>query len=233
MLEVKTLDQVAINVCSHRLLKRLLRENPTLDEIMRNSRNETEALVGVRNWVMDLLADRPAALSFYNAEHPNREQFEALDWRDSATIRVLDYIDNAGRTFPDLNLRGELAVSDPIRLIWLAVTHGTGGAKPAFFEDMLQLFRQLSGRSEYQPPSREQVLDWMERFPSGLDPRIVRLREENRERIIKVLIRHIEAGKIRSAEYSFASGAGPAEKFRQMLKWWQDHRFHLNFINCF
>jgi hypothetical protein len=65
----------------------------------------------------------------------------------------------AGRTFPDLNLRGEPAVSDPIRLVWLAVTHGTGGAKPAFFEDMLELFRQLTGRSEHRPPSREQVRD--------------------------------------------------------------------------
>jgi lysine 2,3-aminomutase len=225
----KVLDRVAINVRSHRLLKRLLRENPPLDEIMRNSRNGTEARVGVRNWVLGLLEDRPAALAFYQAEHPTREQFAALEWRDAAAIRLLDYGDNAGRTFPDLNLRGEPAVSDPIRLVWLAVTHGTGGAKPAFFEDMLELLRQLTGRSEHRPPSREQVLDWMERYPSGLDPRIVRLREENRDRIIEVLTRRIEAGEIRSAEYSFADGMSEPEKYAQMLEWWRDHRFHLNF----
>jgi len=229
MPEAETLDMVAINVRSHRLLKRLLRENPPLDEIMRNSRNETEALVGVRNWAHGLLTDRPAARAFYEAGQPTREQFEALDWSDSAAIRVLDYVDHAGRVFPDLNLRGEPAVSDPIRLIWLAVTHGTGGAKPAFFEDTLELFRQLTGHSEYRPPSREQVLDWMERYPSGLDPRIVRLREENRDRIIEVIIRRIESGEIRSARYSFDPGMSGRAKYDRMLEWWQDHRFHLNF----
>ena len=33
-----------------------------------------------------------------------------------AAIRILDYIDNAGREFPDLNLRGMIAVSNPIKL---------------------------------------------------------------------------------------------------------------------
>jgi lysine 2,3-aminomutase len=229
MEQAEVLDRVAINVCSHRLLKKLLRENPPLDEIMRNSRNGTEARVGVRNWVLRVLEDRPAARVFYEAEHPTREQFEALNWSDSAAIRVLDYVDNAGRVVPDLNLRGEAALSDPIRLIWLAVTRGTGGAKPAFFEDTLELFRQLTGRSEYRPPTREQVLDWMERYPGGLDPRIVRLREENRDRIIGVLMERIDAGEIRSAKYTFEDGLSEADKRERMLEWWSDHRFHLNF----
>ncbi len=229
MHQAEILDRVAINVRSHKLLKKLLRENPPLEEIMRNSRNETEARVGVRHWVMRLLEDRPAAVEFYEAKHPSREQFEALEWRDYAAIRLLDYIDNAGRTFPDLNLHDELAVSDPIRLIWLAVAHGTGGAKPAFFSDTLELFRQLTGRSEHHPPTREQVMDWMERYPSGLDPRIVRLREENRDRIIRTLIQHIEAGRIRSQKYTFPEGMSEEEKLEQMLEWWSDHRFHLNF----
>jgi lysine 2,3-aminomutase len=229
MHQAEILDRVAINVRSHKLLKKLLRENPPLEEIMRNSRNETEARVGVRHWVMRLLEDRPAAVAFYEAEHPSREQFEALEWRDYAAIRLLDYIDNAGRTFPDLNLHDELAVSDPIRLIWLAVAHGTGGAKPAFFSDTLELFRQLTGRCEHHPPTREQVMDWMERYPSGLDPRIVRLREENRDRIIRTLIQHIEAGRIRSQKYTFPEGMSEEEKLEQMLEWWSDHRFHLNF----
>ena len=34
-------------------------ENPILEEIMRNARNETEALVGVRNWVSVELKKNP------------------------------------------------------------------------------------------------------------------------------------------------------------------------------
>ena len=156
---------------------------------MRNSRNETEALVGVRNWVVEELKASPEALKYYKSEHSGRKTFEALKWRDYAAIRILDYIDHAGMEFVDLNLRGEVAVSNPIKGIWMAVTHGTGGAKPYFFEDMLHLFRQFRGENEPKPATREKVEEWMTRFPSGLDPRIIKLREENRERILKTIIK--------------------------------------------
>jgi lysine 2,3-aminomutase len=53
MTEHQKLDRIAITVKSHRLLKQLLKENPVLEEIMRNAKNETEALVGVREWVLE------------------------------------------------------------------------------------------------------------------------------------------------------------------------------------
>ena len=59
------LDKIAITVKSHKLLKELLKENPTLEEIMRNARNETEALVGVRNWVLRALEENPDAYRFF------------------------------------------------------------------------------------------------------------------------------------------------------------------------
>ncbi len=58
------LDQIAISVKSHMLLKQLLKENPNLEEIMRNARNETEALVGVRNWVSEELIKNTDAYKF-------------------------------------------------------------------------------------------------------------------------------------------------------------------------
>ncbi len=147
-LEIKELDRVAICVKSHKLLKQLLKENPRLNEIMKNAHNKIEALVGVKNWVIEILEKSPVALTYYQNASEERKTFEVLEWRDYAAIRLLDYIDNAGREFRDLNLRGEVAVTNPIKLIWLATTYGTGGAKPYFFKDMLQLFRQLSGVSE-------------------------------------------------------------------------------------
>jgi lysine 2,3-aminomutase len=227
--EPAALDRIAINVKSYRLLEELLRENPRLEEIMRGSKNEVEALVGVRRWVLAELEDRPAAMRFYESPHPSREEFEALAWSDVAAIRILDYIDNAGREFEDLNLRTERAISNPITTLWLAVNHGTGGARPDFFEDMLHLLRQLSGRSTRRMPSKEQVLKWMERHPSGLDPRIVRLREENRERILKILIGKLDAGEVRSSRYFFEAGLSDEEKFARALEWWSEPQFHLGF----
>jgi len=223
------LDKIAISVQSHKLLKILLKENPILEEIMRNARNETEALVGVRNWVMNELKNNTETYSFYKRETSGREAFEKLSMRDFAAIRILDYIDNAGREFDDQNLRGEKAVSNPIVLIWFGVVYGTGGAKPAFFEDMLNLFRQFSGKSSHEMPSVEQVTEWMNRWSHGMDPRIVKLREENRERIIKILIKKIDSGEMKSASFVFKPDLSQDQKFLQVLDWWNNYRFHLSF----
>jgi lysine 2,3-aminomutase len=229
MAEPAALDRIAINVKAYKLLEELLGENPRLEEIMRSSKNEVEALVGVRKWILSEIEGRPAVLKVHETVHPTREDFESLGWADIAAIRILDYVDNAGREFEDLNLRGELAVSNPINLLWLAVNHGTGGAKPEFFEDMLHLFRQLSGRSPRRLPSKKQVLGWMERHPSGLDPRIVHLRAENRERILRILIEKLDRGEIRSTRYRFEPGLSEEAKFEKALEWWDEPQFHLGF----
>ncbi len=223
------LDQIAITVKSHKLLKELLNENPILEEIMRNARNETEALVGVRNWVLEVLKKNQDAYRFYKKEEKGRESFEKLNWNDFAAIRLLDYIDNAGREFEDLNLRGENAFSNPIALIWLAVNFGTGGAKPYFFRDMLNLFRQFSGNSERKFPTKEKVEEWMSRWCSGLDQRIIKLREENKERIIKILIKKIDEGRINDSRFCFEEGLSKEQKYLRLLEWWKDSLFHLRF----
>jgi len=223
------LDQIAITVKSHMLLKQVLKENPVLEEIMRNARNETEALIGVRNWVSSELIKNPDAYQFYKKEVHGRDAFEKLSWRDFAAIRILDYIDNAGRRFDDLNLRGEKAISNPMKLIWLAVNYGTGGAKPYFFKDMLQLFRQFSGKSERNLPDREQVEQWMSRWSVGLDPRIIKLREENRERILKIIIDKIDSGEIKDSKFFFEKEMSQEQKYLRALEWWNNHLFHLRF----
>ena len=226
---IEELDHIAINVRSHRLVKTLLKENPKLEQILRNSRNEIEARVGIREWVLEELEQRPQALAYYEGRSSDREGFEALSWGDYAAIRLLDYVDHAGRQFEDLNLRGAVAVSTPIRQLWLAVNQGTGGAKPDFFEDAVHLFRQFSGWSELRKPTREEVEGWMERYPSGLDPRIVALREENRERILNIIIDRMDSGEIRSQKFRFDSGMSRPEKLEQALEWWNDTQFHLHF----
>jgi lysine 2,3-aminomutase len=223
------LDRIAITVKSHMLLRQLLRENPQLEEIMRNARNETEALVGVRNWVQGEIQKNEHAYSFYRKEIYGRKAYEKLGWKDYAAIRLLDYVDNAGRQFDDQNLRGEKAISNPIHLIWLAVTHGTGGAKPYFFEDMLLLFRQFSGEYTRTLPSKEKVEEWMGRWCSGLDPRIVKLREENRERILKVIIGKIDSGEISDSKFIFSTDLSQEQKYLLALEWWNDPKFHLRF----
>lgn len=229
MLTLKELDKIAINVRSHKILKQILKENPILEEIIRNAKNETEALEGVRQWVLNSLYTRPDALKYYKREKTDHQTFTSLNWSDFAAIRILDYIDNAGLEIEDLNLKGEIAISNPIMLLWHAVNNGTGGAKPAFFEDIQFLFRQFSGKSTRKIPSREQVEEWMEKYPSGLDPRIIALRRENRDRILNFIIDQIDAGEKNDPKYKFDPGMTREEKFARAHEWWEDRLFHLRF----
>ncbi len=229
MEEIEILDRIAISVESHKLLRALLKENPDLNEIMINSRNETEALVGVKEWIEKEYGDHVEAFRFFRSGRTVREQFEKLEWQDYAIIRLLDYIKNAGKEYPDLNLRGEIAVSNPVKLIWMAVHKGTGGAKPDFFKDMIELFRQLRGESKPFDPGREKVLEWMDRYPSGLDPRIIKLREENRERILKIIIHRIKESGERGQRFYFDEGMTAEQKLEKAGEWWKDPRFHLRY----
>jgi lysine 2,3-aminomutase len=229
MSQIYELDKIAITVKSHRLLKALLKENPKLEEIMRGSKNETEALVGVKNWILELIRDKPDAIKYYQKGIESGISFKSLDWSDIAAIRILDYVDNAGREFIDLNLRGQLAISNPIKLLWLGVNKGTGGAKPGFFEDMIHLFRQLMGKETRKEYTTEQLKDWMNRFPSGLDPRIVKLREENRERILNIIIDKIDEGEIYDSKYKFDLELSRNKKLEIVLEWWKESTFHLRF----
>ena len=221
------LDQIAISVRAHKLLKELLKENPRLEEIMRSSRNETEALHGLRDWVEVELKRNAAAWQFYLRKKQDQETFQQLKWKDFAAIRLLDYIDHAGEKYVDQNIGGEIAITNPIKMIWLAVNFGTGGAKPGFFKDMLQLFRQFTNRTRRNEPNAQKIAEWMSRFPSGLDPRIVRLREENRDRILNVFLDKMETGEISDPRYQFPDEMSREERFNQMLEWWKTSHFHL------
>ncbi len=227
--KMKDLDRVAITVKSHQLLQQLLNENPELEKIMQYSKTEIEALVGVRNWVLKSLEGNAKVLAFYEGSTNVGTASESLKWKELAAIRILDYIDHAGMSYRDPTLRGEPAINNPIKMIWLAVHKGTGGARPPFFEDMIELFSQFRDINRPEMPDRGKVESWMERFPSGLDPRIVALRAENRDRILNLIIDKIDSGEISDIKYSFEPAMSREQKFLTTLEWWADYRFHLKF----
>jgi lysine 2,3-aminomutase len=223
------LNKVAISIKSHKTLKKILRENPDIAEILKKSRTLKDAEDAIRKIVMDYMKDRGDALAYYKEEKTGQEAYDKLSWQDFAAIRILDYLDNSGQKYKDLNLRGGYAINEPFAILRRAVVRGSGGASPEFFEDMLFLFRQFRGSLEMQKPDRIQIEDWMEDFTSGLDKKIVKLREENRNRIIKVFIEKMDMGKITCDYYKFDSDMNYEQKFAQMLKWWEDYNFHLRF----
>ena len=179
--------------------------------------------------MMDYMSDNPHARAFYRFEKEGREAMEHLDWSDYAAIRLLDYLDHEGQEYEDLNLRGEKVRSQAIALLWQAARGQKTGAMEDFFLDMLQLFRQLRGQLKLAQPDPGEIKEWMDRHPSGLDPRIIKIREENKERIIRVLIKKMDEGAMHSTRFNFPTHAGMDQKLDLMREWWDNHLFHLKF----
>jgi lysine 2,3-aminomutase len=69
----------------------------------------------------------------------------------------------------------------------------------------------------------------MDRHPSGLDPEMVAIRKANKKRILKIIIKNIEQGKITSQKYSFEPGMDAEQKYELALQWWDTSHFHLKF----
>ncbi|MCD4652485.1 KamA family protein, partial [bacterium] len=226
---IENLEKLKINAKSHRILNKILDENPRLKTILLESESENEINGKIRTWVLESLGNNSAAMAYHNDRFSGRKSFEALEWSDYAAIRILDYIDHAGQTYEDLNLRGAISISNPFRFLWLAARFGRSGAEAPFFIDMLHLFRQFTGISVRRLPTRREVIGWMNRHPSGLDRRVQFLREENRDRILRVIIQKMDQNEISSSMFQFKSGLSDDEKFATALEWWKLKNFHLVF----
>lgn len=229
MPKLARLDKVAIGVRSRTILRQLLNENPKLHDILTEADKPGTLLEQIRNWMMEHIRQRPDALAYYRRTATGRDAYKKLNWQDFATIRILDYVDHAGREFEDPNLWGGATVSNPFRVLWLAFHTGCGGGKEAFFEDMLQLFRQFKGELHPHQPDREQMRQWMARHPSGLDPDIIAMRNRNRDRILNIIVDRMDRGELRSERYRLDPGLSHQQKLDIARKWWDDRIFHLRF----
>ncbi|MBU1340362.1 MAG: hypothetical protein KKE44_15745, partial [Proteobacteria bacterium] len=145
---LKELNHTLPNIKAYRLMQQLFKENPGLDDIISNSRTLGQAKNKLKTWALDILCENKEAYSYFIREKIGERQLEKLRCKDYASIRILDYIKHSGREFEDLNLKGEIVENDPFAILMQCGRKGTGGGTPAFFYDMIHLFRQFSGRED-------------------------------------------------------------------------------------
>jgi lysine 2,3-aminomutase len=211
------------------IMEKIFDENPRIKEIFTTSESYEGVKKQLRAIAMEQIAANPGALEFYKRQTTGRTHLDHLKWQDLAAIRILDYLDHDQEVYEDINLHGRLLVNQPFWNLYLAAKEGRGGASVDFFRDMLHLFRQFSGLVQHEKPSREKVEEWMNRHPSGLDPEVIEERRKNRDRIVRLLIRKIDAGDIQRPKFRFEPGMTYWQKYRKMLEWWNDKSFHLQF----
>lgn len=207
----------------------LLSENPKLAEILNQSPSPLVSLERLKHWVVANLRHSPTGYRFYKSNSFDRKAFEELSWKDMAAIRILEYINNEGREFEDLNLRGQAVVIKPFTQLWQEVHREGSRCSADYYEDMIMLFRQFRGVLKLKKPDRQTVENWMERWPAGTDPRIIALRKQNKDRIIRIFLRKIEAGEVKDPRYELEAHLTEQQKIRQIEKWWNHPKFHLKF----
>ena len=70
--------------------------------------------------------------------------------------------------------------------------------------------------------------NWIKRWPSGTNPSIQQVREENKQRIIKSLMTRLQRRFSANTKYYLPQFWSFEEKHRQIEEWWNSHRFHLH-----
>jgi len=223
------ITEVNIKPSSKKAFFVFLEENSRVAELLQKAETVTGFQEGVRDLVMTYMDNHPHTYSFYRFESEGREAMEALSWQDYAAIRILDYLDHAGKSYKDLNLRGAEVSNDPFGLIWQVAAGEKVAVEPDFFNDMIHLFRQFRGEARRQIPDSAKVLEWMKRYPSGLDAEVIKIRSKNKERIIRVLIDKIDKKEMHSKRFFFPEGISFEEKRKLMYAWWDNYLFHLRF----
>jgi lysine 2,3-aminomutase len=222
-------DKLALDIKTLRVVDQILTENPELKNILESSETSLEARHKLREWVIVYLDKNPHTKNYYLKKTKGHSALKKISFRDYAAIRLMDYLDYEGRHFIDPNRNNKEIVSSPIRHLWLAATQGKGSANKDFFLDMLYLFRQISKKLARRTVKSEQLNEWMERHPSGLDDEMIRMRTANKERIIRKIIEKIDSGEMTSKRFSFPDGLTQEEKYGLAKEWWNDYRFHLVF----
>lgn len=210
-----------------RLVSTIADENPIMTGILRDRSLSLEQQISeIRRIILQFLKEHPKAYAYYTGKESGEKAFFRLSWRDLAFIRMLDYLAHEQKEYPDLNLRGKTVCSNPIKSLRDALLDENYGAHEDFYLDMLHLLRQLSGTERPSLPSRQQVFDWMARHPSGLDPEIVRLRKENKTRIINLLYEDM-INDPKPGRFSLNPNMSREEALQTIRTYWNNDRFQL------
>jgi len=136
-------------------------------------------------------------------------------------IRLLLHYD--GQDVHELSTGQDMSVQT-IRLLYQFLTERLENIEMPtdLFIELFQLFKRLQGET-VPLPSPQRIKSRNDRWATGLDEEVREERDENKERMLHLLIQKIENRKSKpSVRFHFE------EKYELVSKWWNDFRFHLS-----
>ena len=142
-------------------------------------------------------------------------------------IRLLLQYD--GQDVHELSTGQDISVQT-IRLLYQFLTEKLENIEMPtdLFVELFQLFKRLQGEN-VPSPSPQRIKSRNDRWDTGLDEEVREMRDENKERMLHLLIQKIENRKSKpSVRFHFEEGMSYEEKYQLVSKWWGDSRFHLS-----
>lgn len=142
-------------------------------------------------------------------------------------IRLLLQYD--GQDVHELSTGQDISVQT-IRLLYQFLTEKLENIEMPtdLFLELFQLFKRLQGES-VPLPSPQRIKSRNDRWDTGWDEEVREMRDENKERMLHLLIQKIENRKSKpSVRFHFEEGMSYEEKYQLVSKWWGDFRFHLS-----
>ena len=142
-------------------------------------------------------------------------------------IRLLLHYD--GQHVHELSTGQDMSVQT-IRLLYKFLTETLENMEMPtdLFIELFQLFKRLQGET-VPLPSPQRIKSRNDRWATGLDEEVREERDENKERMLHLLIQKIENRKSKpSVRFHFEEGMSYEEKYELVSKWWNDFRFHLS-----
>ncbi|MDR1160748.1 MAG: KamA family protein, partial [Tannerellaceae bacterium] len=190
------------------MIKKIEQRFPPLTALANESATATQFKEKLAQWVVSL----PEA--------------GASGSREKAARRILLLISYDGASVNELSTGEQLTVLT-ITYLWQALTHRlTEEVSDDLFTDLYHQFDLLENPTTITP-DRQLVRKQMSRWPTGLDPEVIAIRQANKDRIIQGLIQKIERRRSPASKYQFTDEMTAGEKYAQVNEWWDTSRFHL------
>jgi len=151
-------------------------------------------------------------------------EYLSNNWERDVSRQLSILLDYDGNDIHELSTGEDIHI-ETITLLWQFLT-GKLSATLKHTDLFLDLFYQLKRLNE---APLLKIKSRTERWPTGMDEEVIRIREQNKERMIHLLIARIDAKKKPSqSRYQFDDGLSYEEKYNLVCQWWNEFRFHLS-----
>lgn len=224
MLEQK--QNMSIMVTIESRIEALCKRYAWLKAALDASDSVSDFIRAVRIELANYYQNNPQAESFVNGGHSIENHVDILNWPDYAAVLLDHLIQNEGKKFFDPNM-GKSFTNKPLRILWKALK-GIDTIHEDLLTEFEMIFKQLYDEIEHTI-SYDDLENWMDRHPSGLDRTILKKRKQNRERIIDVIVGELMKGSRQSGRFQLPAGCTKEEAHAIVEDWWEESAFHLAF----